>query len=51
MAGEFELAGWRCWRVAPLGHDWIEVDWRLRVNRLLKRHARDAAKRNDRGGG
>src|SRR5438067_171623 len=23
MAGEFELAGWRHWRVVPLGDDWI----------------------------
>ena len=37
MAGEFELAGWRSWRVAPLGDDWIEVDWRRRVRRLLRR--------------
>jgi len=37
MAGEFDLAGWRHWRVAPLGDDWIEVDWRRLVKRLLKR--------------
>jgi hypothetical protein len=37
MAGEFELAGWRCRRVAPLGADWIEVDWRRLVKRLLRR--------------
>ena len=36
MAGEFELAGWRYWRVAPLGEDWVEVDWRRLVKRLLK---------------
>ena len=35
MAGEFDLAGWRHWRVAPLGDDWIESDWRLVVERLL----------------
>jgi hypothetical protein len=35
MAGEFELAGWRYWRVAPLGDDWIESDWRLVVEHLL----------------
>lgn len=35
MAGEFELAGWRHWRVAPLGDDWIESDWRLVVEGLL----------------
>ena len=37
MMGDFELEGWRCWRVSPLGEDWIEVDWRYRVQRLLKR--------------
>jgi hypothetical protein len=36
MAGELELAGWRFWRVAPLGDDWVEVDWRRLVKRLLK---------------
>ena len=39
MAGEFDLAGWRHWRVAPLGDDWVESDWRHVVRRLLKRHA------------
>ncbi len=39
MAGEFDLAGWRHWRVAPLGDDWVESDWRRVVRRLLKRHA------------
>jgi hypothetical protein len=38
MAGEFDLAGWRHWRVAPLGEDWIELDWRRVVRRLLNRH-------------
>jgi hypothetical protein len=37
MAGEFELAGWRYWRVAPIGEDWIELDWRRLVKRLLRR--------------
>jgi hypothetical protein len=37
MAGDFDLAGWRHWRVAPIGEDWIEVDWRRMVKRLLKR--------------
>ncbi len=37
MAGEFELAGWPFWRVAPLGEDWVEVDWRRLVRRLLRR--------------
>ena len=36
MAGEFELAAWPCWRVAPLGDDWVEVDWRRLVRRLLR---------------
>lgn len=40
MAGAFELAGWRHWRVAPLGDDWVESDWRRVVRRLLKRHAK-----------
>jgi hypothetical protein len=40
MAGEFELAGWPFWRVAPLGEDWVEVDWRRLVQRLLKKAAR-----------
>jgi hypothetical protein len=35
MAGEFDLARWRHWRVAPLGEDWIESDWRQVVARLL----------------
>ncbi|MDB5340970.1 MAG: hypothetical protein JWN70_6589 [Planctomycetaceae bacterium] len=37
MAGEFELAGWKHWRVGPLGDDWVEVDWRHAVRRILKR--------------
>jgi hypothetical protein len=41
MAGEFELAGWRHWRVAPLGDDWIEVDWQRLVRRLLMRSGRN----------
>jgi hypothetical protein len=41
MAGEFELAGWRYWVVAPLGDDWIEVDWRRLVKRVLNRFAPD----------
>jgi hypothetical protein len=43
MAGEFDLAGWRHWRVAPLGEDWIEVDWRQRARQILKRPARGRA--------
>lgn len=37
MAGEFDLEGWRHWRVPPLGEDWIETDWRRIVRRLLRR--------------
>lgn len=37
MAGEFDLAGWRHWRVVPIGDDWIESDWRHVVRRLLKK--------------
>ncbi len=37
MEGELELAGWEYHRIAPLGEDWIEVDWRRLVRRLLKR--------------
>jgi hypothetical protein len=41
MAGEFDLAGWSHWRVAPLGDDWIESDWRAVVEQILnfRRHA------------
>lgn len=35
MAGEFDLAGWKHWRVPPIGDDWIESDWRRVVHRLL----------------
>jgi hypothetical protein len=37
MAGEFELAGWPYCKVAPIGDDWIEVDWRRVVKRLLQK--------------
>ncbi len=37
MMGEFELGGWRYYRLAPLGDDWIEHDWQRLVRRLLKR--------------
>ncbi len=37
MAGDFDLAGWRHWRVAPIGDDWIEFDWRRVITKLLKR--------------
>ena len=44
MAGEFELAGWQYWRVAPLGDDWVEVDWCSLVKRLLKRRRQEQIK-------
>lgn len=37
MAGEFDLAGWRHWRVIPFGDDWIENDWRRVVRRLMRK--------------
>lgn len=37
MAGEFDLEGWRHWRVVPFGDDWIEIDWRRVVKKLLKK--------------
>jgi hypothetical protein len=37
MEGEFDLGGWKYHRIAPLGDDWIEQDWRRLVRRLLKR--------------
>lgn len=42
MAGAFDLAGWRHRRVAPLGDDWIEVDWLRTVRRLLRKVGRNA---------
>jgi len=37
MAGACDLAEWRHYRVAPLGEDWIETDWRMVARRLFKR--------------
>ncbi len=37
MAGACDLAGWRHYRVAPLGDDWIETDRRMVARRLLKK--------------
>ncbi len=37
MCGEFELGGWRHYRLPPLGEDWIERDWYRLVRRLLRR--------------
>jgi hypothetical protein len=36
MCGEFELGGWKHYRVVPIGEDWIEQHWRRVVRRLLK---------------
>lgn len=35
MAGEFDLGGWTHWRVAPIGDDWIETDWRSTAETIL----------------
>ena len=37
MMGEFDLGGWEYHRIAPLGEDWIENDWRRLAQRLLRR--------------
>ncbi|MBV9123648.1 MAG: hypothetical protein JO112_09845 [Planctomycetes bacterium] len=37
MAGEFELAGWKYHRVAPLGEDWIEEHWAPVARKLLQK--------------
>jgi len=42
MAGEFELGGWYCRRVAPIGEDWIERDWRHLARKLLRRTQRSS---------
>jgi hypothetical protein len=42
MAGEFDLAGWRYWRVIPYGEDWIENDWHRVVRRLIARSKRNS---------
>jgi len=36
MAGEFDLAEWKHWRVAPIGDDWIEADWQAVVREILR---------------
>jgi hypothetical protein len=38
MEGELDLAGWTYHRIAPLGDDWIEVDWFRIVKRALRMH-------------
>jgi hypothetical protein len=45
MAGALDLEGWRHYRVAPLGDDWIELDWRRLVRRLLKRAQQNRSSR------
>jgi hypothetical protein len=40
MEGELQLAGWAYSRVAPLGDDWIEVDWYRGAKRLLRAQPR-----------
>jgi hypothetical protein len=40
MAGVFDLAGWRHYRVAPLGDDWVESVWCRVVQRLLNKMPR-----------
>lgn len=37
MMGEFELAGWSCVRVVPIGEGWIDDDWAVEARRLLGR--------------
>lgn len=37
MIGEFELGGWKCKRVAPIGDDWIEAYWGAVVRKILRR--------------
>lgn len=39
MAGAFDLAGWRHWRVVPIGDDWVELGWRRVVRRLTRKQA------------
>jgi len=38
MMGEFELGGWECHRILPLGEDWIELDWHRLAQRLLEQN-------------
>jgi len=37
MIGTFQLAGWRNWRVLPVGEEWIETDWRTAVEEAIRR--------------
>ena len=36
MDGEFELEGWPHQRIAPVGDDWIETEWRYAVLEMLQ---------------
>jgi hypothetical protein len=38
MEGELDLASWTYHRIAPLGDDWIEVDWFRIVKRALRKY-------------
>jgi CheY-like chemotaxis protein len=42
MVGELERTGWTLHRVAPLGDDWIEVDWFTVVKRALRKRRKPA---------
>jgi hypothetical protein len=35
MTGVLELEGWVVKRVAPIGDDWIEIDWANLVKQLI----------------
>ncbi len=39
MMGEFDLAGWPCRRVLPVGATWVEDDWKIEVLRFLKQRS------------
>ena len=40
MAGAFDLARWPHYRVVPIGNEWVELDWRRVVRRLLNKARR-----------
>jgi len=37
MTGTLELEGWVAKRVAPIGDDWIEIDWANLVSQLIQK--------------
>lgn len=39
MMGELDSASWTYHRVAPLGDDWIERDWRHVAGRILRKQS------------